>query len=65
MTMTYDVLTAATAQELAQAVNKSIHEGWQPLGGVSFVLIEYESVTYRTEKYAQAIVKAAKQEKPK
>jgi hypothetical protein len=63
--MIYDILTAATAQDLAKLVNQAIRDGWQPLGGVSSTLIDYESVTFRIEKYAQAIIKAAKVEKQK
>lgn len=61
----YDIVTAATAHDLVKLVNQRIQEGWQPQGGVSITLVDYEHVTYRIEKYAQALVREQKPDRPK
>ena len=58
--MTYDIIVADTPVALAIAVNQRIQEGWQPQGGVAAMLVDYEHVTYRIEKYAQALVREQK-----
>lgn len=63
--MVYDVIVASTPHDLAIEVNRRIQDGWKPLGGVAAMLVDYEHVTYRIEKYAQALVREQKRDKPK
>jgi hypothetical protein len=43
--MRYKILVASTPEQLTEQVNKSIAEGWKPLGGVS-VAIHVGNVTF-------------------
>lgn len=44
--MTYDILQADTAEDLAVLVNDAIEQGWVPLGGVAIARV-----------YSQAMLK--------
>lgn len=52
----YTVLTADTATQLADTVNRAIDDGWCPSGGVAVALSE--SGDYKYMVWAQAVVRS-------
>lgn len=62
--MKYDIVTAPSREDLVNEINRTIHLGWKPHGGVSVSVVEYEFMneregykeTYRGEVWAQAMV---------
>lgn len=62
--MKYDIVTANSHEDLFIEVNKAIHLGWKPTGGVAVSVTEgqYENErdgcteSYRSELWAQAMI---------
>lgn len=54
----YIIVHAEGTQPLTEKVNEYIKEGWQPLGGVTVVQIDYtEQNLGKDVRWAQAMVK--------
>lgn len=53
----YQICNAISAEELEDTIKKELHEGWQPIGGLSNMLVKDKTTNHEYFVFYQALIK--------